>query len=102
MDEKRAHRLKSYNEGSFFMQTDQIARPIEASIIVKLSLSTIHRYEKAGKFPRRIRLGENAVGYRMSELQAWLDSREVIEPGMAKVVAPGARRGRKPKAGGAI
>jgi len=84
------------------MQTERIVRPSEAVIITGRSLASIWRDEQAGKFPKRIRLGENAVGYRMSDLQAWLDSREVIEPGTAKVVAPGAKRGRKPKAGGAI
>lgn len=84
------------------MQIERIVRPSEAVILTGRSLASIWRDEQAGKFPKRIRLGENAVGYKMSELQAWLDSREAIEPGMAKVVAPGARRGRKPKAGGAI
>lgn len=82
--------------------SERIVRPAEASLMTGRSLASIWRDEQAGKFPRRIRLGENAVGYRMSELQAWLDSREVIEPGTAKAVAPGARRGRKPNAGGAI
>ncbi|HOO39967.1 MAG TPA: AlpA family phage regulatory protein [Syntrophales bacterium] len=84
------------------MQTDRIVRPSEAVILTGRSLASIWRDEQAGKFPKRIRLGENAVGYRMSDIQAWLDSCEVIEPGTAKVVAPGAKRGRKANSGGAI
>lgn len=32
---------------------------------------------KRGTFPRPIRLGARAVGWRKSEIEAWLSSREV-------------------------
>lgn len=79
--------------------TDRIVRPAEATIITGRSLASIHRDEKAGRFPKRIRIGENAVGYRLSDLNAWLDERaNSVEP--VKQVAPGSRRGRKPRAAG--
>lgn len=77
--------------------TDRIVRPAEASAITGRSLASIWRDERAGRFPQRIRIGENAVGYRLSSLQQWLDSREAITTENARVVAPGARRGRKRK-----
>ena len=76
---------------------NRIVRPSEAVIITGRSLASIWRDEKAGTFPPRLRIGENAVGYRLQELQAWLDSREVVTTATVKPVAPGARRGRKPK-----
>ena len=79
------------------METDRVVRPAEAVMITGRSLSSIWRDEQAGKFPRRIRLGENAVGYRLSELQEWLNSREIATTEFSKVVAPGARRGRRAK-----
>jgi prophage regulatory protein len=39
-----------------------------------LSRSFIYRAEKAGNFPRKIRLGPRAVGYLRSDLEAWLQS----------------------------
>ena len=35
----------------------------------------IHRLEKAGKFPRRIQLGPNRVGWLATEVDAWLNER---------------------------
>lgn len=35
----------------------------------------IHRLEKAGKFPRRLQLGANRVGWRLADIQAWVESR---------------------------
>ncbi|OPY84686.1 MAG: Prophage CP4-57 regulatory protein (AlpA) [Smithella sp. PtaU1.Bin162] len=75
---------------------ERIVRPAEASVITARSLASIWRDEQAGRFPKRIRIGENAVGYKLSDLQAWLDSREVVNQENTKVVAPGAKRGRKP------
>lgn len=76
---------------------DRIVRPAEASTITGRSLASIWRDEKAGTFPARIRLGENAVGYRLSSIQAWLDSREMITAENSRPVAPGCKsRGRKP------
>lgn len=33
------------------------------------------RLEKAGKFPRRIQLGANRVGWRLIDIEAWLAER---------------------------
>lgn len=35
----------------------------------------ILRMEKQGRFPRRIRLGERRVGWRLTDIEAWLDAR---------------------------
>jgi prophage regulatory protein len=43
-----------------------------------LSYSTIYRAMRAGKFPARIRLGENSVGWREADVLAWIDSREPV------------------------
>ena len=41
-----------------------------------ISKSTVLRYEKAGLFPKRKRLGPGRVGWDIRELQAWVDARE--------------------------
>ena len=35
----------------------------------------LRRLEKAGKFPRRIKLGENRVGWRLIDIEDWLKAR---------------------------
>ena len=43
----------------------------------------IARLEKAGQFPLRIRLGQNRVGWLLSEVEAWTDERvSQREPGI--------------------
>ena len=77
--------------------TDRIVRPAEAVTITGRSLASIWRDEQAGLFPPRIRIGQNAVGYRLSALLALNESRETVTSTNVKTVAPGARRGRKPR-----
>ncbi len=40
--------------------------------LTTLANSTRWKMEQAGKFPRRIKIGERAAGYRLSEVQAWI------------------------------
>ena len=41
--------------------------------LVPLSVTTIWRLERAGKFPRRISISEKRVAWRRSEIEAWLE-----------------------------
>jgi prophage regulatory protein len=43
--------------------------------ITHRSRATIYRDLRAGRFPRPIELGANAIAWKQSEIQAWLDSR---------------------------
>lgn len=55
----------------------------ELKIIDKKTLHTlipyspvqVWRMERAGRFPARISLGPNRVGYRFSEVKAWIAAR---------------------------
>jgi prophage regulatory protein len=42
---------------------------------VGLSDTTIWRLMREGKFPRPVRLSENAVGWRELDIDAWIESR---------------------------
>ena len=42
---------------------------------VLYSFAHIDRLEKAGKFPKRVRLGQNRVGWVESEVVAWIEER---------------------------
>ena len=43
--------------------------------LVLYSPQHIARLEKAGQFPKRVRLGQNRVGWLESDVLAWLQSR---------------------------
>lgn len=40
----------------------------------------ISRLEQAGKFPPRVRLGENRVGWMLSEVRAWIAAKKQQRP----------------------
>jgi len=48
------------------------------SEMVPLSRSQIWRLEQEGKFPRRIKLSDNAVGWDLAEIEQWLESRRAV------------------------
>lgn len=58
----------SYNQ-------DRIIRAKEVLQMVGLSRVTIWRYEKTGDFPQRVPLGECSVGWKLSEIQAWINAK---------------------------
>lgn len=65
---------------------ERVIRKPELQQIVGLSDVTIYRMEKAGRFPRRIQLGGNSVGWLASEIKGWLGER-AAERGAGEEVA---------------
>lgn len=57
------------------MLKDQIIRPRNIPSFTGLSKTTIWRLERAGNFPKRVKLSAGAVGYHLSDVQAWLATR---------------------------
>ena len=43
--------------------------------LVKYSSQHIARLEKAGQFPKRVRLGQNRVAWLLSEVEEWIEER---------------------------
>lgn len=56
-------------------QNDRVIRKPEVMGRIQLSDATIWRMEKAGRFPQRIQLGGNSVGWFESEVEAWLQEK---------------------------
>ena len=54
----------------------KILRRKEVQAATGLSRSSIYQMMNEGRFPRPIRLGLAAVGWRLADLEAWLASRE--------------------------
>ena len=53
-----------------------IMRMPEVVRVTGLSPATIYRYIKAGTFPRAVKLGKRARGWRSDDVQQWIDDRE--------------------------
>ena len=53
----------------------RIIRRAEVRDLTGLSDSSIVRLERRGEFPARRRLGPNAVGYLLTEVEDWISSR---------------------------
>ena len=54
----------------------RIIRKPELMSKIGLSDATIYRMEKAGRFPKRMQLGGNSVGWVESEVLEWVESRK--------------------------
>lgn len=59
-------------------QRAEVLRPREAARYVGLSRPTIDRWRKAGKFPKALQFGAQAIGWRRSDLDAWLNERPLV------------------------
>ena len=53
---------------------DRVLRILEVSQITGISRTTIWEQERVGKFPKRLHLTSRSVGWRESDIYAWLDS----------------------------
>ena len=40
----------------------------------------IYRLERAGKWPKRVRIGANRVGWRLADVEKWFAERPVVQP----------------------
>lgn len=54
---------------------DKIYRRPDVETLVGLSRSTIYAMIADGTFPKPIKLGKRAVGWRQSDVLTWLESR---------------------------
>ena len=54
---------------------ERICRRPDVEKMVGLSRSTIYAMIAEGSFPKPVKLGKRAVGWRESEVNAWLKSR---------------------------
>jgi prophage regulatory protein len=53
-----------------------------------LSYSTIYRKMRLGQFPGRVKLSEKTVGWRETEVRAWMDQCERIPAATPTPAAP--------------
>ena len=61
---------------------DKLLRLREVVEITSLSRSTIYRMVKTGQFPQSKQIGLRAVRWKLSDINAWIDSRTSMRPQM--------------------
>ena len=56
----------------------KVLRPREAARYIGVSRPTLDRWRKDGNFPKALQLGAQAIGWRRSDLDEWLDQRPSV------------------------
>jgi prophage regulatory protein len=59
-----------------FTVPEILLRKPEVLKIVPFKYVTMYAMIKRGEFPAPIKIGQRAVAWKMSEIQAWIESRE--------------------------
>lgn len=54
---------------------ERFIRLPEVLNVTGLSRASVYRLEKAGLFPRRLKLTENTVAWKLTDIRAWMESR---------------------------
>jgi predicted DNA-binding transcriptional regulator AlpA len=57
---------------------DRIVREAERKALTTISRSQAWVQEQKGLFPKRVKLSQNSVGWRLSDLLEWIESREAV------------------------
>jgi prophage regulatory protein len=60
--------------------TSKIVTRAQLKQLVPYSLSHIARLEQIEKFPRRLKLGPNRVGWLATEIDAWIQEKSAGRP----------------------
>lgn len=58
----------------------RILRPAEVAKTLGVHRCTLWRWIQDDAFPRPVKLGRNAIGFRRSDIAAWVDSRPTSDP----------------------
>lgn len=61
-------------------QKSKIIRfPELSKTLGKISRSTIDRWEQNQYFPKRLKLGENSIGWKLELVEKWIEERATTE-----------------------
>ena len=61
------------------MTNERLLRRNQVVEMTGLSYSSIYRAERNGTFPKRIRIGKQAVAWKLSEIQEWIRNRDTVD-----------------------
>lgn len=72
-------KISVYSQNLPLETTDRLVRENERRFISSISRSQAWVLEQQGLFPKRIRLGNRSVAWRLSELLKWVETRESVQ-----------------------
>ena len=52
-----------------------VVRPSEAAALLGITREHLHALSKMPDFPSKVVMGKRAVGWRIADLEAWIDSK---------------------------
>lgn len=58
---------------------DRIVRETDRRYITSISRTQAWKLEKEGKFPKRVRLSNRSVGWKLSELLEWVNTQPQVQ-----------------------
>lgn len=58
------------------MSSTQLIRRPEVEKMLSISCTTIYRLMSEGKFPKPVRIGDKAIAWRLSDIEAWIEARQ--------------------------
>ena len=67
----------NYNSHGLMPLGDRLLRRRQVEAMTGLSRSSIYRLMQDGEFPRPLRVGSNAVRWRLSDIIRWMESRPI-------------------------
>lgn len=67
---------------------DRILRWPEVRTATGLSRTTVWRLERAGEFPSPVKITQHAIGWRATDVHAWLASRCSVRAGVEQCGRP--------------
>ena len=71
-DNKRASRQNARQ-----ISDHTIVRTAETAAILSITKKHLSELSKRDDFPRKVRLGQQAIGWRIQDIEAWIDSKMV-------------------------
>jgi prophage regulatory protein len=57
---------------------DRIVRETDRRYITSISRTQAWKLEKEGKFPKRVRLSNRSIGWKLSELLEWVNNQPQV------------------------
>jgi len=62
------------------LPNERLIRLPEVKAMTGASEVSLWRWERNGKFPRRLKISERLVAWRLSEILAWMNERSAARP----------------------
>ena len=70
--------MNNFNEVTNTVSKLKILRAAELASLLGISQTSLWRWRQRGDFPQPIALGSRMVGWKISEIETWLDESRLV------------------------